>query len=43
VKEGELRNERILADGHVRTSVVFGLTLEEWPATKRRLQGFLAR
>jgi RimJ/RimL family protein N-acetyltransferase len=43
VREGELRNERILADGHVRTSVVFGLTLEEWPATKRRLQGFLAR
>jgi RimJ/RimL family protein N-acetyltransferase len=41
VKEAELRNERILADGRLRTSVVFGVIAEEWPATKRRLQGFL--
>jgi len=27
-KEGELRNERVLADGHLRTSVVFGITRE---------------
>lgn len=43
VKEAELRNERILADGYVRTSVVFSVVAEEWPATKRRLQGFLAK
>jgi RimJ/RimL family protein N-acetyltransferase len=42
VKEAELRNERILADGRLRTSVVFSVIAEEWPATKRRLQGFLA-
>lgn len=43
VKEAELRNERILADGRLRTSVVFSVIAEEWPPTKRRLQGFLAR
>ena len=43
VKEAELRNERTLADGHLRTSVVFSVIVEEWPATKRRLQGFLAK
>ncbi len=43
VKEAELRNERILADGHLRTSVVFSVTVEDWPATKRRLLGFLGR
>ena len=43
VKEAELRNERILSDGRLRTSVVFSVIAEEWPATKRRLQGFLGR
>ena len=43
VKEAELRNERIIADGRLRTSVVFSVIGEEWPATKSRLQGFLAR
>jgi RimJ/RimL family protein N-acetyltransferase len=43
VKEAELRNERILADGRLRTSVVFSVIVEEWPAAKRRLQGFLGR
>lgn len=43
LKEAELRNDRILADGWLRTSVVFGVIAEDWPATKRRLQGFLGR
>ena len=43
VKEGELRNERILADGGLRTSVVFAVTVEDWPAVRDRLQGFLGR
>jgi N-acetyltransferase len=43
VKEAELRNERILSDGHLRTSVVFSVIAEEWPATNRRLQGLLGR
>ncbi len=40
-KEAELRNERILADGHLRTSVVFSVIADEWPAAKRRLQALL--
>ena len=43
VKEAELRNERIVADGRLRTSVVFSVIIDEWPATKRRLEGFLGR
>jgi RimJ/RimL family protein N-acetyltransferase len=42
-KEGELRNERVLADGHLRTSVVFGITKDEWPAVRKRLHDSLAR
>ena len=41
VREAELRNDRILADGRPRTSVIFGIVADEWPATKGRLQGFL--
>jgi len=43
IREGELRNERVLADGHLRTSVVFGITKEEWPSARERLLGYLAR
>jgi len=43
VKEAELRNERILADGRLRTSVVYAVIAEEWPAVKARLLGLLAR
>jgi len=42
-KEGELRNERVLSDGHLRTSVVFGITKEDWPRVRERLLGYLAR
>src|SRR5436309_3550680 len=42
-KEGELRNERLLADGHLRTSVIFGITKDEWPAIRKRLLDYLAR
>jgi RimJ/RimL family protein N-acetyltransferase len=42
-REGELRNERVLADGHLRTSVVFSITKEEWPSVRERLLGNLAR
>jgi RimJ/RimL family protein N-acetyltransferase len=40
-REAELRNERILADGRYRTSVVFGITVEDWPAVRERLEGYL--
>jgi RimJ/RimL family protein N-acetyltransferase len=42
-REGELRNERALADGHLRTSVIFGITKEDWPSVRERLLGYLAR
>ena len=43
VREGELRNERVLADGRLRTSVVFSVTREEWPTVRERLLAYLAR
>ena len=43
VREGELRNERILADGRSRTSVVYSVIKEEWPAVRERLLGYLLR
>jgi N-acetyltransferase len=43
VKEGELRDERVLADGALRTSVIFGITKDDWPSVRERLLGYLAR
>ena len=43
VREAELRSERILADGRLRTSVVFSVIREDWPATKAHLEGSLRR
>jgi RimJ/RimL family protein N-acetyltransferase len=42
-REGELRNERVLADGRLRTSVIFGITADEWPAVEENLLARLAR
>jgi RimJ/RimL family protein N-acetyltransferase len=42
-REGELRNERVLADGHMRTSVIFGITKEDWPSVRKRLLDLLGR
>src|SRR5438105_12616415 len=33
-KEAELRNERVLPDGRLRTSVVFGITRDDWPSVQ---------
>lgn len=43
MREGELRSERILADGRLRTSVIFGITKDDWPGVEKRLLDFLAR
>jgi N-acetyltransferase len=43
VREGVLREHRRLADGYRRSSVVYGIVASEWPAVRRRLEGFLAR
>ncbi len=41
VKEGVLRNHRILPDGTIRHSVYYSIIVEEWPSVKERLEGFL--
>lgn len=43
VREGVLRDVRILYDGYRRSSVYFSVLEREWPAVKDRLEGFLAR
>ncbi|MCM3238966.1 GNAT family N-acetyltransferase [Heyndrickxia oleronia] len=37
VKEGILRNERILANGYIRNAVLYSITNQEWPNVKRKL------
>ena len=42
-KEGELRDDRIAWNGRLRTSVVYGITREDWPPIRERLLGHIAR
>lgn len=37
VREGVLRKHRILQDGHVRDTVMYSITREEWPDVRARL------
>jgi len=41
VHEGVMRNNRIVWDGYIRSSVVFSILAEEWPAIKRGLEAKL--
>lgn len=41
VKEGILRNHRILEDGYIRDTVMYSITREEWPKVKARLEAYL--
>jgi N-acetyltransferase len=41
VREGVLRHHRIMPDGYLRDSVYYSILVEEWPAVKTRLQGWL--
>jgi RimJ/RimL family protein N-acetyltransferase len=43
VREGTLRKHRICWDGFIRDTVVYGITEEEWPAVKQRLEAMLER
>lgn len=43
VREAELRDERILADGTLRTSVIYAIIRPDWPAVRARLRAFLGR
>lgn len=42
VREGVLREDRHLADGYRRSSVIFSILAAEWPAVRDRLEGKLA-
>jgi len=42
VREGVLRHNMIMPDGHVRSSVFYSLLAEEWPGVKARLEEMLA-
>tara|TARA_R100000365_G_C2747538_1_gene77569 strand:- start:1900 stop:2502 length:603 start_codon:yes stop_codon:yes gene_type:complete len=43
VQEGILRDNRILPDGFVRSTVVFSILAREWPGVKAGLEARLAR
>jgi RimJ/RimL family protein N-acetyltransferase len=43
VREGVLRHHRIMPDGYLRDSVYYSILVEEWPAVKARLEGYLGR
>lgn len=43
VREGVLRHNMIMPDGHRRDSVYFSILAEEWPAVKARLEEILGR
>ncbi|MFN3704576.1 MAG: GNAT family N-acetyltransferase [Thermoflexales bacterium] len=43
VREGVVRRHMILPDGFVRSSVLFSILDEEWPAVKQHLESLLAR
>ncbi|MFS0780580.1 GNAT family N-acetyltransferase [Bacillus sp. 1P06AnD] len=40
VKEGIIRNERILSNGYIRNAILYSITSGEWPTVK---QGFIER
>ena len=42
-QEGALRNERILPDGRLRTTVIYSFIRDEWPEAGRRLEALLAQ
>ena len=43
VREGVLRHNMIMPDGHVRDSVYYSILAEEWPGVKARLESLLNR
>lgn len=42
-REGVFRKHLVLSDGHVRDSVFYSITDDEWPAVRARLEGLLAQ
>lgn len=43
IKEGELRQDRILPDGYMRNSYLYSIIHSEWPDVKSRLEAYLSR
>ncbi len=43
VQEAVLRKERLLWNGRIRTTVVYGITDDDWPNVRGRLLGYLGR
>jgi RimJ/RimL family protein N-acetyltransferase len=43
IREGVIRNERIMPDGRKRNSVRYSIIDDEWPTVRARLQARLAR
>ena len=43
VREGVLRNQVILPDGYIRSSVYYSILVEEWPQVKRHLETLMRR
>jgi RimJ/RimL family protein N-acetyltransferase len=43
VKEGVLRQHKIMFDGYIRDTVMFSIIDREWPIVKARLEDFLHR
>lgn len=43
VREGVFRRHMLTRDGHVRDSVYYSVTDQEWPGVRERLQGMMAR
>jgi len=41
VREGVFRNHMILPDGSIRSSVIYSVLADEWPAVKNRLEGLI--
>ncbi len=41
VREGVLRNQMILPDGHKRNTVMYSITDDEWPTVRERLRSRL--
>jgi RimJ/RimL family protein N-acetyltransferase len=41
VREGVLRHNMIMPDGHIRSSVYYSILAEEWPGVKARLEAKL--
>jgi RimJ/RimL family protein N-acetyltransferase len=42
-REGVLREERIVRGGYRRSTVVYSILADEWPAVRDRLDGWIAR